>query len=139
MAHIRRNVTIRLLCKLFSVSSEPITFPLYNVYVCMYVCIYMCMYVHTYIHTYTHTHVHTHTYTHTHTHTHTYIHTYTLTYVYNAHMHTHIHTYIVCMYVRMSVCIYIPYCLKLRPVSYKCRVSISGLGIVRYNIIKQIM
>ena len=29
---------------------------------------------------------------------------------------------------------YIPYCLKLRPVLYKCRILISDLGIARYNI-----
>ena len=38
----------------------------------------------------------------------------------------------------MSVCMYVPYCLKLRPVSYKRQVSISGLGIARYNIINHI-
>ena len=32
----------------------------------------------------------------------------------------------------------LPYCLKLRPVSYKCQVSISGLGIAHYNIINHI-
>ena len=32
----------------------------------------------------------------------------------------------------------VPYSLKLRPVSYKRRVSINGLGIARYNIINRI-
>ena len=34
---------------------------------------------------------------------------------------------------------HIPYCLKLWPISYKRRVSISGLGIARYNTIKLAM
>ena len=37
-----------------------------------------------------------------------------------------------------NACIYIPYCLKLRPVSYKRWVSISDLGIACYNIINHI-
>ena len=43
----------------------------------------------------------------------------------------------------VDLCYYIiiklPYCLKLRLVSYKRQVSISGLGIAHYNIVKHIV
>ena len=73
---------------------------------------YVCMYIHTYIHAYTHNKVEY--------------------YVCNtAKCHfTDLYIYIY---------IYIPYGLKLRPVSYKRRVLNSDLGIARYNIIKRIV
>ena len=42
-----------------------------------------------------------------------------------------------CSVLKYLLCI--PYCLKLRPVLYKHRVSISDLGITHYNIIKHIV
>ena len=53
-----------------------------------------------------------------------------------------VHFHVYYCFITYSQCIHaynIPYCLKLRPILYKSRIFISGLGIAHYNIIKHIV